>query len=82
MSEKSAESVLDLLHCHNVSTVDWVPELNPRNDDCGTNVNGLWKVETSNVACVFTMELTRDLVTEFYLFWVVFEKNAKKFNFL
>ena len=27
MSEKSAESVLDLLHRHNVSTVDWVPEL-------------------------------------------------------
>ena len=29
---------------------------NPKNDDCGTNVNGLWKVEISNFACAFTME--------------------------
>jgi len=50
---------------------------NPQIDDCGTNVKGLWKVETSNFACVFTMEWTSDLETAIYLLPVVFEKNAK-----
>ena len=45
-------------------------------------MKGLWKVETSNFACVFTMKWNRDLVTAIYLFWVVFEKNAKNYIFL
>ena len=54
----------------------------PINNFWSTNVKGLWKIETSNFACRFTMEWTRDLVTAFYLFWVVFEKNAKKYSFM
>ena len=45
-------------------------------------MKGLWKVEASNLACVFAMKWTRDIVAAIYLFWTVFEKNAKKYIFL